>query len=123
MPADQPRQRLARVGERPDLARLEPHRRAGALLRLAGVGREEIVEIGLVGGAPGDLHRLGRAAREEVASEPRTVQQELGRLANGFELAQASRERVGELGGVGLRRPAAGRAGAGATSERRARRP
>src|SRR5271166_696179 len=102
--ADQSRERLARVGERPDLARLEAHPGAGVLLRLTGIGGEKIVEIGFVNGAAGDLHRLRRAAGEEVASKPRTVHEELRRLTDGFEIAQALRERVGEFGGIRLRR-------------------
>ena len=102
--ADEPRQGLARLGERPDLARLEANAGARVLLRLPRVGREQIIEVRLVGHAARRLDRLRLASGEEVAPQARAIEQQLAGLADRLELAQPPRERLGERGGVRLGR-------------------
>ena len=101
--ADQPGQRLARLGERPDLARLEAHPRERMALSLPRVGGQQIVEVGVIGDAARRLDGFRFSPGEEIAPEARPAHQIFAGLADRRERAQPLGETLGERGSVQLR--------------------
>ena len=103
--ADQPGQSLARLGERPDLARFEADSRQRVALGLPRVSGEQVVEIGLVGDAARRVDgRFRLSPGEEIAAHARPAHQMLARLADRGERAQPLRETLGQGGSVQFRR-------------------
>ena len=122
--ADETGQSLARLGERPDVSRLEAHARKSMSLRLSSISRQEVVEVRLIRQTRREVS-IGSGAPLAKKSRPRRGRliEQFGRLANCFKRAQALRQSFGKLRRRRDPSAAAGREEAGETSERRARRP
>ena len=121
--ADETGQRLARLGERPDIARLEAYARQRVSLGLPGVRRQQVIEAGLVCRSARGLDRFRLSPGEEVAAEARPGEQELARLANRRQRAQARAREPRPASRRPDRRPQGRREAADEISDRRARRP
>ena len=87
--ADQPRQDLAGLLERPDAAPGDAHIGDRLPLPLRGIGGQQVVEAGRIGVALFQDHRFRHAALEDVAAEPVAVDQARRRVAHRLQPLQA----------------------------------
>src|ERR1700733_2773571 len=87
--ADQPFQRLARFGERPDRALGHAHKRPCLGLPPPGIGREQVVDRCRPLRVPDLGDRLWLSAVKYVTAELRAIEQLLGNLPDRFQPPQA----------------------------------
>src|SRR6266436_738787 len=90
---DQPLERFARLGQRPDGALDQAHMRESRLLALLRISREQIVERRRILRVLDVRNRLGLAAPEHVTIELRAAEQALGNVADGFKTLEPQRQR------------------------------
>src|SRR6516162_1639440 len=91
--ADQPLERFARLGQRPDGAFDEAHMGERRLLPLLRVSREQVVERRAILRMLDVGDRLGLAAPEHVAIELRAAEQAFGDVADGLQTLEPQGQR------------------------------